>query len=98
LFPSSGFLVERGFYSDFELIIQRLIGSKRLLGGVSSLSQLLPFIRDPRSAFFEDVFLQRKVQKRANVRDSFVVHDVKFRLRERRSNLVLDYLHLGPVT
>src|SRR5208282_283162 len=46
---------------------EAIFRTQRFFSGVSALSQLLAFVRNPGSTLFEDVFLQGQVQESSDV-------------------------------
>ena len=67
------------------------------LAGITALSKTAFAITEPAAALLDDIIFGSQVQNLSNVRDSFAENDVKFRLFERRSHLVLYYLDLYAV-
>src|SRR4051794_11150552 len=63
---------------------------EELFGVFASLTQALAAIREPRPAFFDDPFFDRKIEQVASPRDAFAIHDVELGFAKRRRHFVLD--------
>ena len=65
-----------------------LVGFKKLLDLVASLSESSAVIAEPCSCFLNNLSLYGKVKKLALTGNAFTVHNIKFSFTERRSNFV----------
>ena len=73
------------------------------LGVLPALTDARLAIGPPRTAFADDIALERDIEDRPHLRDAFAVGDIEFGLPERRRDFVLDDLdararahHVGP--
>ena len=64
----------------------------------AALAEPFTLEREPRAALFDDVLIDRKIQKIAFARDAFAIQDVELGFAERWSNLVLDDLYFGAAS
>src|SRR5262245_22900012 len=70
---------------------------QELLRLLAALTELLPFVGEPRTRFLDDAEIDADVEQRAFAADALAVHDVELGLTERRRHLVLRHLDPGPV-
>ncbi len=62
LFPV---LVELGFHSRLDFFVEWPVVFERFLGGIAALRELSAFVIQPGTTFLDDLFFQRKIEKRA---------------------------------
>ena len=73
------------------------IGPYEVFGILAALTEPFALEAKPRSALFNDLILYRQIQKIALPGYSFAVHNIEFRFLERRSDFVLNDLHLRAI-
>src|SRR5581483_9710912 len=91
--PDAGQLTDAGVDGDHQLGVV----DQELLGVLLALTELLALVRVPGARLLHDAHVDAHVDDRALAADALAVHDVELGLAERRSDLVLDYLHPGAV-
>src|SRR3990172_1588821 len=73
------------------------VAAQELLGGLAALAEARLIESEPGACLGHDVGRHAHVEQAALLRDALAVHDVELGDPERRSDLVLDHLHPGPV-
>ena len=58
-------LIELGFHSGLDLFVECPIILERFLGRIAALGELSAFVIQPRTAFLDDLFFERKIEQRA---------------------------------
>src|SRR4030095_5807668 len=89
---------EKDFPIVLDPIPKLVIFFEKVLHVLASLAEAFAFVREPRTAFFDDVVVRRDIDEIAFAWDAFAVHDVEFRVAKRRCAFVLDDLHTRPVS
>src|SRR5262245_23630201 len=70
---------------------------EEVLRVLTTLTQLLAVVGEPRAGLLDELELHAHVEQRTFAADALAVHDVELALPERRSDLVLHHLHTRAV-
>src|SRR6266446_4687495 len=76
----------------FQLVANVLVFLQEYPRILTPLAHALPAKADPRPALFQHALFDAQIKQVAFARTSFAVHDVEFRLAERRRHFVLHHL------
>src|SRR5580704_11956202 len=85
-------------YGAFDLVGDIRVFLQELLGVLAPLPQTLALVAEPGARFLHHASLDAEIDKLADLRNAFAIHDVEFDLLEGRRDLVLDHLDAGLVT
>src|SRR5712691_4429513 len=69
--------VQLGLHRGLDFFVERLVVFQDFFRRIAPLRQLRAFVIQPRTTLLDDLFFQRKIEKRAGQGNAFVVHDVE---------------------